>query len=409
MRVLIVGAGKIGAGYLAPLFDRAGWHVTFAARSSEGAARMRRVAAYSVTEVPAPRHPDGTGQPAARRGTVSGFSAVAVGTDGFRRALGAADLVCTAVGVSNVASLGPAVADALHHRGPDRPLDIWVVENADCAAELAGAVSRAAGGRIEQPPAVGFAGAVATVAVGRGSWEDPHPEFVGDDARRLLVDASRLVTRPPALAGVAATSTYPADLRAKLHVFNAGHAICAYLGWLRGHATVEEAVADPLLRPIVAGAMLESQRAVLDAHPVLGDDAHTPVATALRRFANRRLADPIPRVARDPIRKLGPHDRLVGPMLAVADATGRIPAHFALGVAGALLFRHECDAQADTLHHRLADDGVVATLAGTAGIPPGSPLSAAIADRYRGFIFADDEVLFPPAYTDQRERETVTA
>lgn len=402
MHVVIVGAGKIGAGYLAPLFRQAGWQVTFAVRTPQAAARIRRVGAYTATVVPTPRHPDGTGQSAPRTSLVDGAGAVAVGSPGFRHAVADADLACTAVGVGNVASLGPALADALATRDPGRALDVWVVENGDCAPELAASVRRAAARRALPP--VGVAGAVATVAVGRGCWEARRPAFVGDNARRLLVDGRRLATPVPALAGVAATPHYDAALVSKLHVFNAGHAICAYLGWLRGHATVGQAVADPFLRPVVAGAMLESQRALLAAHPVLGTDVHSPVAEALRRFANRRLADPVARVARDPLRKLGPRDRLVGPVMAVRDPAGPVPAHFALGIAGALLYRNDRDAQAVALQARLAEHGVMAMLAQVCGLAADDPLADAIATRYRGFIFADDKVLFPPAYTTERAR-----
>lgn len=406
MHVVIIGPGKIGSGYLAPLFADAGWHVTLATRTAQSAARILAVGSYSATVAPALEHAEADGAAAPRSSVVAGVDAVAVGSEGFRLALAEADLVCTAVGVGNVAALGPALADALARRPSDRPLDVWVVENGMCADVLEQAV-RAASVGTGHPP-VGFAGAIATVAVSRGSWTDRHPDFVGDDARRLVVDRTRLVTALPDLPGVRATDHYRAELLGKLHVFNAGHAICAYLGWLREHPTVDVAVADPFLRPVVAGAMLESQRALLAAHPVLGDDVHTPVAEALQRFANPHLADPIARVARDPLRKLGPDDRLVGPFSAVRDATGAIPAHFALGIAGALLYHDNRDAQARTLQGRLSVEGVMAVLADVCGIGAGDALAAAVASRYRGFIFADDRVLFPPAYTGTDDRTTLT-
>ncbi|HVL97670.1 MAG TPA: hypothetical protein VM324_00035 [Egibacteraceae bacterium] len=399
MRVVIIGPGKIGAGYLAPLFEAAGWHVTLAARTAETAARIDRLGRFVVTEVAAPPSPAGPREPA-RRQDVVGVRAVAIGSEDFRGAVADADLVCTAVGVGKVRGLAEPLADALAIRPPSRPLDVWVVENGDCAGALATDLAAAAAARHVTLPRIGVAGAVASVAVGRGSWGDPAPEFVGDDARRLAVDTRTLTTPLPILPGVTGTGHYKAALLGKLHVFNAGHAICAYLGWLRGHETVDQAIADPVLRPMVAGSMLESQRALLALFPELGADAHAPVADALRRFANDRLADPIPRVARDPLRKLAPADRLVGPMLAIHQATGTIPAYFTLGIAGALLYRHRDDHQAAELQQRLATFGVMAFIAEVCGLDSDDPLARAVASRYRGFIFTDDGVLFPPAYQD---------
>src|SRR5687767_11923096 len=83
-----------------------------------------------------------------------------------------------------------------------------------------------------------------------------------------------------------------------------------------------EAAADPSLHPLIAGSMLEARRALLAAHPALGSDLHDRVAAALTRFGDRELADPIERVAREPIRKLGPGDRLLGPAELIRRRTG---------------------------------------------------------------------------------------
>jgi mannitol-1-phosphate 5-dehydrogenase len=237
------------------------------------------------------------------------------------------------------------------------------------------------------------------VAVGRGSWSDRgKPEFVGDDARELVIDRTRTLTPIPALPGVQGTRHYLPMLRGKLYVFNAGHAVCAYLGWLRGHQTVPAAVTDPLLRPMVAGCMLEARSAVVEAHPEIGAEVEGPVATALRRFADRELADPIVRVARDPIRKLSPRDRLLGPVGLIGTAVGAVPANFSLSIAATLLYRHDGDAQALELGYRLAEAGVVTVLGEVCHLPPDDPLTEVVAARYRGFIIDGDQTIFPPAH-----------
>ena len=385
MRVVIIGTGKIGCGYLAPLFAAAGWEVVLAGRSADTVARIARAGRFTV------RQTGGGAQevPVAR--------AVRTGTPEFSAAVAAADLVCVSVGVGAVAGVAPALADALTRRPADRPLDVWVVENEDCGPELARRVhAEVQGGPL---PPLGFASAVAHVAVARGSWsEQERPEFVGDRARRLYVAAAPLVTPLPALPGVHGTPDLPARLREKLYVFNAGHAICAYLGWLRGHATIAETATDPFLRPMVAGCLLESRRAVLAAHPGLGTDLHGPVAEALERYADAELADPVVRVARDPLRKLGPRDRLIGAATLVREHTGDVPPYFSLGVAGALLYRGDEAEQTRALRERLGREGVRAVLEQVCGLSVGDPFREAIATRYAGFILLPDETLFPPVY-----------
>ncbi|HVM26494.1 MAG TPA: hypothetical protein VM433_02345 [Mycobacteriales bacterium] len=398
MRVVVVGAGKIGCGYLAPLFCGAGWQVTLAGRDPEVVGRMRAAGSYRsrVTDPVSPVA--GAASPASGSTTeIRGWTAVVVGSPEFRDAVAHADLVCVSVGVARVRAVGEPLADALTGRDPDRPLDVWVVENEDCASSLEDAVRLAAGARALPP--LGVAGAVAHVAVARGGWrETAEPEFVGDAARRLYVDATRLLTPLPELPGVQPTPDYLARLREKLYVFNAGHAICAYLGWLRGHSTIAEAVRDPFLRPMVAGSLLESRRALLASHPRLGNDVHGPVTEALARYADDELADPVVRVARDPLRKLGPHDRLLGPVGLVREQTGHEPPYFSLGVAGALLYRGDDGEQTRELQTRLSHDGVRRVLEEVCGLTTGEGFLDSVATRYAGFILLPDETVFPPVY-----------
>lgn len=385
MRALIVGPGRIGCGYLAPTLADAGWEVVLAARDEEAAHLIRAVGSFAVRVT----------SPVEERRAVRGLEAVAVGTPAFERAVGEASLVCTAVGVGNVPALAEPLAHALARRPEDRLLDVWVVENGDCAGALAQAVRERAHAPLSH---VGFAGGVATAVVSNGCWTDGRPEFVGDAPRQLYLDARGLVAGLPLPRGVVASPHYEARLQEKLFVFNAAHAICAYLGWLRGHETIDEAVTDRALRGMVVGCLLESRRALAAAHPELGSEVRAPTADALRRFGDRELADPVVRVARDPIRKLGPGDRLLGPVQLVREATGSVPSYFALAVAGALLYREPGDAQAEELGELLARNGVRAALERVCGLDADDRFARAVAARYRNFVITPTETHFPPVH-----------
>jgi len=386
MRVVIVGPGRIGCGYLAPALKDAGWEMVLAARNEARAERICRAGGFDV-RITAPTNV---------WSAVDGVPAVVVGTPAFDDAVADADLLCTAVGVGNVPTLARPLARALSRRSASRPLDVWVAENGDCAGGLALGVREQAGDAL---PHVGFAGAVATAVVARGDWRgQARPTFVGDTPRRLYIDARPLRTTVPLAAGMETTDLYRARLREKLFAFNAAHAICAYLGWLRGHRTIDEAVADQFLRPMVAGCLLESRRALVAAHPQLDGDPHAPAAEAMRRFADPELADPIPRVAREPLRKLAPGDRLLGAVELIRNAGGRVPSYFSLAVAAALLYRHTDDAQALALGERLSRGGFRVVLEDVCGLQADDPFAAAVEQHYRTFVFTDEETLFPPVY-----------
>ena len=101
----------------------------------------------------------------------------------------------------------------------------------------------------------------------------------------------------------------------------------------------------------------------------------------LVRFGNRALADPIDRLARDPLRKLAPTDRLVGAARLV-ERQGMIPRGLVWGIAGALAYRDARDEHALALEARLADAGLARVLADVAGIRIDEPLGKSVSEMY---------------------------
>ena len=274
--IVVLGPGKIGCGYLAPLFAQAGWDVVLAARTVESAERIEAAGLFRVRVA-------GSAQAVEVRAR-----AVAVGTPAFEAAIADADLVATAVGTDSVTALGAPLACALAARGPSRPVDVWVVENANVAPVLEDAVRDAAAAVGLTLPPTGFAGAIAWAAVSQGDWRiGGRPEFVGDTCRVMHVDATRLVGHAPQLPGVVTTSLYSEHLWAKRMLFSAGHALLAYLGLRRGHQFVDEAARDLRLRRQVRQALLAARAAVLREHPDLAGEVSTSVDWALERYANR--------------------------------------------------------------------------------------------------------------------------
>ena len=369
-RIVICGAGKIGCGHLAALFDEAGWDVLVAARNPTTVARIHAAGRYTVQIT--------DGEP-----RVVEADAVLIGTDGFAEAVARADLVATSVGARNVNGLAEPLARALAARPADRPLDVWVVENGDAAPGLEAAIGEVATREGLELPPLGVAGAIAWRAVTRGDWKaSEHPEFVADSTRTLVVDAGRLVAPVPEIEGIQASRDYAEDLMAKFLGFGAGHAMCAYLGVLRGHSYIHEAIADPLLRPLIHRSLQTSRRALLSVDVASGAQVASSIEWVITRYSNAGLDDPLSRVARDPIRKLAPDGPLVGAAQLVHRVTGRVPAGFARAIASALAYRNDDDAQARQLREMLARDGLAKVLDEVCALQPDDPLTREVTRIY---------------------------
>ncbi|UTT70229.1 mannitol dehydrogenase family protein [Arthrobacter sp. DNA4] len=112
----------------------------------------------------------------------------------------------------------------------------------------------------------------------------------------------------------------------KLWLLNGSHSILAYAGQLRGHATVADALADPLCRKAVEDFWDEAARH-LQAE---GLDIPTYRQALLERFGNARIAHRLTQIAADATTKL--RMRAV-PVMTAERADGRSGAGSALMLA----------------------------------------------------------------------------
>ena len=149
--------------------------------------------------------------------------------------------------------------------------------------------------------------------------------------------------------------------RRKLWLLNAGHSLLAYLGLLRGHATIAEAMADD-----ACSAALERLWAEARVELPFDDTAVDEALAALRdRFTNARIEHRLAQIATDGSQKLGP--RILDPVRSRL-ADGHEPGEAQAGVIAAwtlhLLGGDYRDPGAEELASRLRQvDGDDAALA----------------------------------------------
>jgi mannitol-1-phosphate 5-dehydrogenase len=128
---------------------------------------------------------------------------------------------------------------------------------------------------------------------------------------------------------------------AKLYGHNATHALAAYTGAVRGVQRIAELRAIPGILPFLRAAFIEESGEALVRRHAGVDTLFTREGyrhyahDLLARMTNPYLRDSVERVGRDPGRKLGWDDRLVGTM-RVALGQRVEPRRFAFGAAAAL-------------------------------------------------------------------------
>jgi mannitol-1-phosphate/altronate dehydrogenase len=132
---------------------------------------------------------------------------------------------------------------------------------------------------------------------------------------------------------------------AKLYGHNATHALAAYIGAVLGMELIADLRRIPGVLPFLRAAFIEeSGGALVRRHagvdPLFTPDGYRAYADdLLERMTNPYLRDTVERVGRDPERKLGWDDRLIG-TIRLALQQGITPYRYAFGAAAALSALH---------------------------------------------------------------------
>ena len=281
-------------------------------------------------------------------------------------------------------SLHRLLADGLRHKsagdGPEAV--VYVAENHNHAAEMLEAsaldtVPAAEHNRIRTQ--VQFLNTV----IGKMSGVISEPDAIRahglatitpQDRRAFLVEAfnciliSRIQTRggdsgSPFRRGIEVfkekQNLLPFE-EAKLYGHNATHALAAFAGALAGARRIADLATVPGALPFLRAAFLqESGEALVRKHagvdPLFTRRGYTRYADdLLARMTNPYLLDTVERVGRDPARKLGWDDRLVGTM-RLALNQGIEPRRYAFGAAAALAVLDRSSLEQSSRAHALLD------------------------------------------------------
>lgn len=379
---VMFGAGSVGRGFLGQLLSESGYTLTFVEIDEPLIDALNARRAYTLRLVENDWHEDLV-IPVER----TLYSRV---HETLVSALSETALVTTAVGVRSLPDIAPIIAAGIIRRAERdvaAPLNVLICENMQDASATFRAMT------LQHIPAalhayadthIGF----VDVVIGR-TIPKPTPEMrmancsfiIADAYKKLPVNRPRFVGPLPEIVGLIPTDNFTAYIERKLYLHNCGHAILGYLGYRRGHVLSWQALEDPVIYDVLTRAFGEVRagfRAVYDMDAVELDDY---IAELLKGFANRALADTVVRLARDPLRKLGPKERLVGAARLVEKA-GITPDALSLAIAAAYRFDDADDPLAVELQRRIAAEGLAAVMADISNIQADEPLGKLVREKY---------------------------
>ncbi len=341
MKVVIFGAGKVGRGFLADLFSRAKWDITLVEvtpstldlLNNEGEWNLIRLKDEpEIITINATTIIDGNDQKA------------------VDLAIQSADLLCTAIGGSHLENWAISAFKPLMQRVERGKIDIIFAENHAQPAELVRNTLQKQLSQLSDKQAEEklFANLGLAQAQILRSCIEPSAEQITEYGKLTLrvqdhdilpLDADAL-TSPELLKGVPGirpTHNFSLELTRKVFTYNAINAVVSYLGSIRKYDFLADAANDEEIALIAKASGLEASNALISSFGFVRDEQIAWAQRALVKYQDRRIVDPIDRQCRDPIRKLGVNDRLLGPIL-LAIKLGLPCANLAIGMAAALAY-----------------------------------------------------------------------
>jgi mannitol-1-phosphate 5-dehydrogenase len=376
--VVIFGAGKIARGYLGHLLALAGRPIVFIDVNEVLVRLINERGRYTV-------HILGD---ASKSMQVTGIRAAQSADPGVAGLVAEAPAVFVSVGGPNLPAVAGPLAAGLHARreAGGRLLNIVCCENwhrpaivlrAALAEKLTGADRDYLNTRVGIAESTVLRSCIEATPEQRA--EDPLA-VQAQDYWELQIDASALVEPMLPVAGLKPVPDFLGALERKLFTYNAINATVSYLGLLRGHRYLYEAAHDPMILEVAQGVISESGAVISAKHGYTREEQQAYGEQSLRKYQNRDIVDPLERQVRDPIRKLGRHDRLVG-AACLALEYGIRPDNLALGIAAALQYASPQDPSAVRLQALIESGGLDAVFEQVCEIEPEGELARMVKAR----------------------------
>lgn len=352
-KALHFGAGKIGKGFIGELLYDSGYHITFADVVEPAVDQINKDKKYYLFKI---NHNY-------EEKLIDNIDAInsIKNPEKVVEAICEADVITTSVMATNLPKIAPLIEKGLKKRAEkniDKPI-VMACENAIMGTDIL---------KSHLPGCEDLA-FFPNTAVDRIVFDGHHNGKEGievGDAFELVIEQDKLPYK--AIKGAEYVKNLKMYLQRKIYIINCGHALSAYYGFVAGYNTVQEALNDPKYHNLIEKAVLESANALVAEYGFKLTELKEYIDKMFfKRFASPGLVDSIYRVGQEPIRKLSPEDRIIGP--ANMCKKHNLDNDYLLkGAAGAFKFKNSEDKQAVEIQNFIKENGIDAAITKYTGI-----------------------------------------
>lgn len=373
MKSLHFGAGNIGRGFIGDLLHKSGYDITFVEVTDKIVRQLNKDKYYELYLLDQDN----------KKEVITGIRAVSSLTEEQKviEAICEADLITTSVWADNLPKIAPVLAKGLrvrYNRGL-LPVNVIACENALFASNILKNLLKEHVSEEVLEDIAQFANtSVDRLALGR-FFEGKSVVDI-DSAFELVIESKPLFRKEP-IKGATYVDDLQPYLERKLYIVNCGHASLAYLGFVKGYPTVQDAIKDEEVKQTAINAMKESAKLLEKKYGFSEKELDQKIDESIERFSATFVMDDVLRVGRSPLRKLDPTDRLVAPATQLAEY-GLENDYLAKVIAALLKFVNPQDEQAAELQTAISENGIEKALSHYSKIDEQSELFSKIINEY---------------------------
>lgn len=380
MSCVIFGAGKIARGFIGHLLYLSNIPFTFIEYSDKLTKLINDRRQYTVNVL---GNPD-------KNCLVTSVSAIPFSElDIAAEKIAASDTVFTAVGGKNLNSIIPHLTKAIEKKSvTGERLNIVTCENWKLPANILkegilNGLSDSARAYFEEKVGITEAVIMRSAIESDSELLKKDPLIVNvQDFWKLPVDASRIKGSLPSILGLELIPEFTGFLERKFYTYNAANGTVSYLGAMLGYEKIADAAHDEWILKILDGVYRETSHALSLKHHFPLEEQLAFTLTSKKKLQDYTIVDFIERNARDPLRKLGPDDRLVGSARLVYEY-GIIPENLCTAIAAALFYFNEADEFAVKLRNIREEKGIDYILSEVCKLDPEGKLSMLIKEKIK--------------------------
>lgn len=357
MKAVILGAGRIGRGFVTQLLTLNNVDITYFDASDAMVEQMNQIGHYTI-------HVLGHSDLDLEVDHVKAYPTSDI--DQLAACWKESDFIFTACGGKNMPSVGKTIGQAFKklvaiggvHLSNIITCENWIDPAKDLEEAILSCLDEKEAKLFKENVGVGESVILCT---GTGA-PDPSKVINPIDTwvqnfKYLPIDKDAIKTEIPNWEYIEFVDNFGHLLTQKLYTNNTSCGSVAYLGHLKGLTYMAEAANDVEIEPIMDEIYNEINQALIQG---MGIDAESQYAFSKRakaKYTDRDIVDKLTRIARDPLRKLRPEDRLIGPS-KIALSIGVKPTAIALATAAALFYDEPDDESAMKLQEMRKEHGV---------------------------------------------------